>query len=740
MVDSTYLIEVYRPQQRRKLPNAQKNRQVASIADLIVAGGGVSKTGDTMTGPLTILDSNATGKLWLARYNSGTGHNNQPTDIGPDTTYLFIGGREFSLNGKRGIGFGYVQSMAQHSPVWVGMEEKETSGQSYGDFIVATRAVATDTAPTVKFRVTGLDGQIVAEDPAYVPSTNQSLTDKKYVDALVATAIPLTQKGAAGGVASLDGSGKISASELPPLDHDVGRAATQAEMLALVVTAPAVCIRTDFNPPHVFYLTADPATTLANWVDTGEFGAGGANPSALAGMAAINGVAATFMRSDGAPAINPAIAPTWTAKHIFSHVGGSADPSVSIASTSPVLEISHTAGGADAKKWNWLATANRIAFRAINDAGSVASEAWGIDRVAGAVTQQDWSVGGVSKATLLAAGLGIGTQTPHAPLQFSNALVNRKIVMFEGANNDHQFDGFGVTANVMRYQGNATTLDHVFYAATGPAASNELFRIRGAGGALSSAEIDVIQNVAGIKARLAMKIPGTQNDAPTTFGIAATYLGIGGGEWNANSYRLIGFGYIAALGNQYPAVMGYQETSTTTNTRGDLVMGARPNNNNEAPPILFRIRSDGQLLAESATYVPAAAKSLVTKDYVDSPVFPQPAPTATTGTGPLTAAELLTGLIVGTPVAAAVYTLPLGTALEAALLAAHPGLAVGDAFDFNVINLGAAAFTITLATAAGWTLSGQMVVQDGSAVGNRSAAKFRARRTAANAYTLYRVA
>lgn len=127
------------------------------------------------------------------------------------------------------------------------------------------------------------------------------------------------------------------------------------------------------------------------------------------------------------------------------------------------------------------------------------------------------------------------------------------------------------------------------------------------------------------------------------------------------------------------------------------------------------------------------------RDTRATPVFKQGAPAAKTATVTLTAAELMTGLIVGTPVAAAVYTLPLATALETALIAAYPGLAVDDSFEFSVINLGASTFTVTVATATGWTLSGQMVIEDGSAAANRSAATFRVRRTAANAYTLYRV-
>ena len=43
----------------------------------------------------------------------------------------------------------------------------------------------------------------------------------------------------------------------------------------------------------------------------------GADPTAQAGTAVINGSAATFMRSDAAPAINLGITPTWTGAHIF---------------------------------------------------------------------------------------------------------------------------------------------------------------------------------------------------------------------------------------------------------------------------------------------------------------------------------------------------------------------------------------------------------------------------------------
>ena len=45
----------------------------------------------------------------------------------------------------------------------------------------------------------------------------------------------------------------------------------------------------------------------------------GANPTASVGLTAVNGVATTFMRSDGAPALSVAISPTWVGTHTFSN-------------------------------------------------------------------------------------------------------------------------------------------------------------------------------------------------------------------------------------------------------------------------------------------------------------------------------------------------------------------------------------------------------------------------------------
>lgn len=48
--------------------------------------------------------------------------------------------------------------------------------------------------------------------------------------------------------------------------------------------------------------------------------AASANPTGVVGLAAVNGTAATYLRSDGAPALSQAIVPTWTGIHTFSAI------------------------------------------------------------------------------------------------------------------------------------------------------------------------------------------------------------------------------------------------------------------------------------------------------------------------------------------------------------------------------------------------------------------------------------
>jgi len=77
--------------------------------------------------------------------------------------------------------------------------------------------------------------------------------------------------------------------------------------------------------------------------------------------------------------------------------------------------------------------------------------------------------------------IGIGTWTPHAALQLGNVLANRRFVLWESADNDHQYDGFGVNSGIFRFQLASTADSYVFYAGANASSSNELLRIQGDG-------------------------------------------------------------------------------------------------------------------------------------------------------------------------------------------------------------------------------------------------------------------
>lgn len=81
-----------------------------------------------------------------------------------------------------------------------------------------------------------------------------------------AAAIPLVQKGAPFGVATLDGGGLVPVSELPPLTLGATFfASSEAEMLASLAVPGDACIRTDLDPDGYFILRAAPPTVLSNW-------------------------------------------------------------------------------------------------------------------------------------------------------------------------------------------------------------------------------------------------------------------------------------------------------------------------------------------------------------------------------------------------------------------------------------------------------------------------------------------
>jgi hypothetical protein len=117
---------------------------------------------------------------------------------------------------------------------------------------IARTKIANPTADVSNggFKITSLGTPTVGTDAA----------TKDYADLM----IPLTQKGAANGVASLGSDGKLTTAQIPDVTiTDTFVVSTQAAMLALTAQTGDVAVRTDVN--KTFILTATPASTLGNW-------------------------------------------------------------------------------------------------------------------------------------------------------------------------------------------------------------------------------------------------------------------------------------------------------------------------------------------------------------------------------------------------------------------------------------------------------------------------------------------
>lgn len=120
----------------------------------------------------------------------------------------------------------------------------------------------------------------------------------------------------------------------------------------------------------------------------------------------------------------------------------------------------------------------------------------------------------------------------------------------------------------------------------------------------------------------------------------------------------------------------------------------------------------------------------------------QLAPATMTDTASILASQMMTRIIEATPTAAAAYTLPTGTLMDAAA-----GMQIGQAFDWTVINLSTtAAHVITMTAASGHTIVGNALIVSNSATTGatitsqgQSSSNWRTRKTAANTFITYRL-
>ncbi len=109
----------------------------------------------------------------------------------------------------------------------------------------------------------------------------------------------------------------------------------------------------------------------------------GANPSANIGLSAVNGVATSFMRSDGAPALSQSIAPTWTGQHVFTNSTGIP---LTISTTAPLFALFETDQAVDNRRWGFQANGGKSFYYAGNDADSTSANVWQATRSGVAIT------------------------------------------------------------------------------------------------------------------------------------------------------------------------------------------------------------------------------------------------------------------------------------------------------------------------------------------------------------------
>jgi hypothetical protein len=144
----------------------------------------------------------------------------------------------------------------------------------------------------------------------------------------------------------------------------------------------------------------------------------------------------------------------------------------------------------------------------------------------------------------------------------------------------------------------------------------------------------------------------------------------------------------------------------------------------------------GSVILAGGALAGTGANGMIIKRSVE--LVAQGVPAAATTSATLTAANILAGIITVNQggAGASAQQLPLATAMDTAI----PDSLAGDAFDFSVINISTvAAESASLTTNTGWTLVGDMDFSANSAATTKSAGRLRARKTAAGAWTLYRL-
>jgi hypothetical protein len=110
-----------------------------------------------------------------------------------------------------------------------------------------------------------------------------------------------------------------------------------------------------------------------------------------------------------------------------------------------------------------------------------------------------YDVGAASDRLVIdnSGNVGIGNTSPNALLSFANNAATRKISLYEVANNDNQFYGFGIESNTLVYSVGDNNDDHVFFSGQSSTTRREIARFKGTGDSTFAGDVTLDNSGSG---------------------------------------------------------------------------------------------------------------------------------------------------------------------------------------------------------------------------------------------------
>lgn len=170
-------------------------------------------------------------------------------------------------------------------------------------------------------------------------------------------------------------------------------------------------------------------------------GAVSADPTSTIGLTVVNGVATTWMRSDAAPALSQAIAPTWTGLHNFSNTVtfskaavGAGVSAIKLESTSPFVFWKETDAAADNGLWRMAVNSEQFFMGTRDDSDGTGIDFFLVDRTGTTVDTLYFTanvtetIGGIAHSFIYTPGaIASGTVNDYNPTFFKTSAVMRMV-------------------------------------------------------------------------------------------------------------------------------------------------------------------------------------------------------------------------------------------------------------------------------------------------------------------------